>query len=366
MITSRRAPRRILSVTIAGLGAVALAATGALSASAVAYPTSNSSIGLAQTDVWTASSSGAAAVVAKSGGGEVLQINAGGGVMHNMVNQSYPSIDNVLPARLPWANVFTGGVNDQIDPATGAELQPTGVATVEVNVPVGAQLFVDAVIGYGDSADSLENAYLSCELLGSGWTTVNLQDCFSTDNPGLEWHETNWVVTQDWTYNDPWMGPKSYTAGQHQSITMGYSEVEVLAGIGFRVEGAGSAQIDDLTIRDHVIDFSAVATTSTLTATTTGPAVPGAEVTITAQVSPGAAGSFVIKDGGTTLGDGAAVDGTFTVTTSALTVGTHSLTAVFTPADAASFTASATPPMSFSVNAKKAPRRIRRPRAPRS
>jgi hypothetical protein len=350
-------PRRTLLAAIVSVSALGLVAGGALSASAATYPASNSSIGRSSTDAWTASAADAASVVAE-GDGEALRINAGGGVTHNLATNAYPLLDNVLPAQLPWKNVFSGAVNARVDPATGLELPTSGASTVDVKLSAGATLFVDATLAYGATADSLDTVALTCELPATtGWSTVNINTrCYHQYNPGRPDAEVNWMVTEDWTYADDWDGTSTYAAGDYL-LAYGKASpiVAYLSGVGFRVEGdaGASALIDNVDIRDQSIDFSAAATTSTLTATTLGAAVPGAAVTVRAVVSPAsAAGSFVVKDGGSILGQGATVNGVFTLTTTSLAVGSHPLSAVFTPTDAASFVSSSTA-TTIAINEKK-------------
>ena len=79
-----------------------------------------------------------------------------------------------------------------------------------------------------------------------------------------------------------------------------------------------------------------VATTTTLSA-----AGAGADLALTAAVTPaGAAGQVTFKDGGTTLGTAAVSGGTATWTVTAPTIGSHAYTAAFAPTDAAAYGAS--------------------------
>lgn len=74
-------------------------------------------------------------------------------------------------------------------------------------------------------------------------------------------------------------------------------------------------------------------TTTTLTASPT-PGTQGANVDLTATVSPASAGTVQFKDGSTNLGTPVAVSsGTAVKTTSALAIGSHNLKAVFLPSD---------------------------------
>ncbi|MGW4898158.1 Ig-like domain repeat protein [Kitasatospora sp. NPDC004240] len=79
----------------------------------------------------------------------------------------------------------------------------------------------------------------------------------------------------------------------------------------------------------------AQATTTALTVTPNGSATAGADVTLTAAVSPAAAGTVQFLDGATPVGSPVAVSGGQAVlTTNALAEGTHGLKAVFTSTDA--------------------------------
>lgn len=96
----------------------------------------------------------------------------------------------------------------------------------------------------------------------------------------------------------------------------------------------------------------AVATSTTLAVSPAATSVEGAEVTLTATVSPAAAGTVAFFAAGTALGSASLDAGTAVLTTSSLPVGTPALAAAFTPADAAAFAGSASGPVSHTVTAK--------------
>jgi len=87
--------------------------------------------------------------------------------------------------------------------------------------------------------------------------------------------------------------------------------------------------------------YPAVATaTSTTLTSSANPSINGANVTLTATVTPsGAAGTVQFKDNGTNIGSPVAVNasGVATTTTAFTTNGAHPLSAVFTPTDPAAF-----------------------------
>src|SRR5262249_22128161 len=96
---------------------------------------------------------------------------------------------------------------------------------------------------------------------------------------------------------------------------------------------------------------SVAATTTSLTSSP-NPSTLGANVTLTATVTPAAAaGSVQFRDGVTSLGAPVAVSsGTASLSTTTLRLGSHSLTAQFTPTDPSSFTGSASPAVIHIVN----------------
>ncbi len=100
----------------------------------------------------------------------------------------------------------------------------------------------------------------------------------------------------------------------------------------------------------------AAATTTTLTASPSGSAAEGDEVTFTATVSPAADGTVTFSDGGTPLAAPVRVEaGTAVLRTSTLALGDHSVTAEFAPADPAAYRASASEAVSYRVEERSAP-----------
>jgi hypothetical protein len=80
------------------------------------------------------------------------------------------------------------------------------------------------------------------------------------------------------------------------------------------------------------VDYTALQTTTTLSASPTSPQAFGTSVTLTATVTPGAAGTVQFSSGSTAIGSPQTVSGgTASLVTSALPVGTDSLKAVFKP-----------------------------------
>lgn len=349
--------RRHLLTSSASVAAVALVAVGAIGASATAYTATAAQIGLSETDAWTASAAGVASVVMDPDRDVVLELTKADGldssVMHHMATRSYPQIDGALAAELSWDALFNGSTGDPVDPISGHVIEAAGNATAMIQVSDGATLFVDMLIAHGSSADDLGTASVSCELSGeTAWTLISLDDCNTPD----ELMDTGWVVTASWTFKDPYFPEYTYTAGEHFNPTRGVPAISAPAGFGFHIEGpaGATARVSGLTILDHTIDFMATPTTTSLSATTSAPAVPGVDVTLMATVSPASAvGSLAIFDGSTKLSEAAVVDGAFTITTSALATGPHDLSAVFTPTNAASFAASISPAVTFSLNEKK-------------
>ncbi|MFE6978769.1 Ig-like domain-containing protein [Streptomyces sp. NPDC057682] len=95
-----------------------------------------------------------------------------------------------------------------------------------------------------------------------------------------------------------------------------------------------------------------VATTTALTAAPAAPAPAGAEITLTAAVTPAtAAGRVTFLDGATPLGTADTASGTATLRTTALARGAHTLTASFAPADTAAYAASASTATAYTVTA---------------
>ncbi|MGW0934978.1 Ig-like domain-containing protein [Streptomyces sp. NPDC002666] len=96
----------------------------------------------------------------------------------------------------------------------------------------------------------------------------------------------------------------------------------------------------------------AAATTTALTAAPAATAPAGAEVTLTAAVTPAAAaGKVTFLDGATALGTVDAASGTAVLKTTALTQGAHTLTASFAPADTAAYAASVSAAAAYTVTA---------------
>lgn len=108
---------------------------------------------------------------------------------------------------------------------------------------------------------------------------------------------------------------------------------------------------------DVSIDWAALfpavaeATTTTLSASPDGTAVEGADVTLTATVSPAASGSVSFTAGDASLGSAPVDGGVASIVASSLAVGTHSIAAAFTPADATAYSASTAPALSYAVTA---------------
>lgn len=96
----------------------------------------------------------------------------------------------------------------------------------------------------------------------------------------------------------------------------------------------------------------AAATTTALTAAPATTAPAGAEVTLTAAVTPAAAaGKVTFLDGATALGTVDAASGTAALKTTALAQGAHTLTASFAPADTAAYAASVSTAVAYTVTA---------------
>ncbi|MDF2918392.1 MAG: hypothetical protein K0S70_2609 [Microbacterium sp.] len=100
---------------------------------------------------------------------------------------------------------------------------------------------------------------------------------------------------------------------------------------------------------DVSIDWDALfppvaeSTTTTLSVSPDGTAVEGADVTLTATVSPAASGSVSFTAGDASLGSAPVDGGVASIVTSSLAVGTHSIAAAFTPADATAYSVSTAP-----------------------
>ncbi|WP_326658406.1 Ig-like domain-containing protein [Streptomyces sp. NBC_00385] len=100
----------------------------------------------------------------------------------------------------------------------------------------------------------------------------------------------------------------------------------------------------------------AAGTTTALTAAPAATAPVGAEVTLTAAVTPAAAaGKVTFLDGATALGTVDAASGTAVLRTTALAQGAHTLTASFAPADTAAYAASVSTAAAYTVTAAGSP-----------
>ncbi|MFC0532540.1 Ig-like domain-containing protein [Phytohabitans kaempferiae] len=95
----------------------------------------------------------------------------------------------------------------------------------------------------------------------------------------------------------------------------------------------------------------AEATATDLAIAPAGPVESGAEVTLTATVTPAAAtGTVEFRRGaGTVIGSAPVASGSATLTTTSLPIGTHSITASFVPANASAFQPSASSAQSVTV-----------------
>ncbi|WP_213450679.1 Ig-like domain repeat protein [Rhizomonospora bruguierae] len=92
-------------------------------------------------------------------------------------------------------------------------------------------------------------------------------------------------------------------------------------------------------------------TATSLAVAPAGPVDQGAEVTLTATVTPAnAAGTVEFRRGANVLGSAPVSDGVATFATTALPVGTVNLSAAFSPSDATAFKASASGTVPFTVN----------------
>ncbi|MDG4795283.1 Ig-like domain-containing protein [Micromonospora sp. WMMD1082] len=112
-------------------------------------------------------------------------------------------------------------------------------------------------------------------------------------------------------------------------------------------EGQGSVSFR------QVFQIGQTATQTALSVSPAGSLAPGAELTLTATITPvGAAGTVRFLNGTAPLGDPATViDNSATHRTTALGVGRHTLTAVFTPTDAALFAPSTSNEVTVQVGA---------------
>jgi endo-1,3(4)-beta-glucanase len=93
----------------------------------------------------------------------------------------------------------------------------------------------------------------------------------------------------------------------------------------------------------------AVTTTTTLAASPVGSAASGANVTLTATVSPTAAGTVTFKDGAATIGTDPVTAGEASINTSSLSVGGHTLTAEFASSDTGAYTNSTSSGLSYTI-----------------
>jgi len=201
--------------------------------------------------VWQSSGDGTVAVVDTAEGEPILQIAAGGSVLHDAGSRHYEAIDNTYDAKLDWSNFFTGATNGEIDPETGDEITTTGLATVVARVDAGSSLWLDVRLAYGAEGEPLNTTILTCELeAGTTWTTVELADCWNT-GAGLD---TRWISTESWSLANRW-GQAGMAPGDPLSVTAPIVDVMTVAGYGFHVEGGGAAQIQGLELRDQTIRF---------------------------------------------------------------------------------------------------------------
>jgi Bacterial Ig-like domain (group 3) len=98
--------------------------------------------------------------------------------------------------------------------------------------------------------------------------------------------------------------------------------------------------------------IGAKATCTTLVTSPASSVAQGAEVTLTAMVTPAAAaGNVQFKDNTKDLGTAVPVTNGTAAMKTTLDAGAHSLTAVFTPTDPAAFSSSTSPPVSLTVTA---------------
>ncbi|MDQ1130131.1 HtaA domain-containing protein [Microbacterium sp. SORGH_AS_0888] len=135
--------------------------------------------------------------------------------------------------------------------------------------------------------------------------------------------------------------------------------VPAYSGAGYSIVTRGAHGIANTTNTTTTpIVYAAAPATATQTSLGVDPATTaaeGADVTLTATVSPAdAAGSVEFFAGTASLGTAAVADGSAARTISTLPVGSLSLRAVFTPADAALFAASASEELPFTVTATTA------------
>lgn len=90
-------------------------------------------------------------------------------------------------------------------------------------------------------------------------------------------------------------------------------------------------------------------TTTTLTANPVSTAASGANVTLTATVSPSAAGTMTFYDGVTQIGSTPVSGSTGVIVVNNLATGTRSLTATFTPTDSAAYGGSTSSALSYTI-----------------
>lgn len=237
----------LLAFAIGLTGAVAVAAPAA----AVPAPdiiVTQGDIGTSPEATWVADSSDAAWIVTDAGR-DVLGLD--GSVIHRLGAQTYPLIDNTLSAGLGWMSFFSGATSGEVDPATGEEIPTTGVGLVEATLDGPSRLWLDVEIAFGDTAAETDLAYVSCELpVGDDWKVIDLNDCSSIDDD----LNARWIVTEPWTFEDPWLGEHTYAAGDHLNVMNGGPGYAAVSGIGLRTEG-GPVQIATMTLRDQVVGF---------------------------------------------------------------------------------------------------------------
>ncbi|MDT4893935.1 MAG: hypothetical protein QOE97_2970 [Pseudonocardiales bacterium] len=113
-----------------------------------------------------------------------------------------------------------------------------------------------------------------------------------------------------------------------------------------------SAPLDFAPSASNVVNFTVNAvTTTTSLAVTAGPVTVGAEVTMTATVTPAVAGTVAFKNGSTVLGSAPVASGNAVFKTKALPIGTASLTASFTASAPANYSGSQSAPLTLAVEA---------------
>jgi endo-1,3(4)-beta-glucanase len=119
-----------------------------------------------------------------------------------------------------------------------------------------------------------------------------------------------------------------------RSIDNGHSKANALYWAATRTAGGGGA----------------VTTTTSLAASPVGSAATGANVTLTATVSPsGAAGTVTFKDGAATIGTDPVSSGIASIDTTSLSLGGHTLTAEFASSNTGAYTNSTSSGLSYTI-----------------